>query len=183
MKAVITLCFPQSFHDSIQVDTAFSSSWKLLPLPEPLSSPKARHCSVCGRRCSRCRMLGAGSVFLEAKTKTKLSTASSQKKMMQDGPVCLADGHLDKRRRIIIFCSKMKIGGMGQKVRRPSLSASRTSLLFDLSQKGLHFGASKSAWQVIATHPPAAALAKEAWPSPWQRTGRQTASRPGSGPR
>lgn len=64
-------------------------------------------------------MLGAGSMFLAAKTKNKLLTASPRKKMMQDGPVCLADGHLDKRRRIIIFCSKMKIGGMGQKVQRP----------------------------------------------------------------
>lgn len=64
-------------------------------------------------------MLGAGSMFFAAKTKTKLFTASSPKKMMQDGPVCLADGHLDKRRRINIFCLQIKIGGMGQKVRRP----------------------------------------------------------------
>lgn len=39
--------------------------------------------------------------------------------MRQDGPMSLADGHLDKRWRIIIFCSQIKIEGMGQKVQGP----------------------------------------------------------------
>lgn len=40
---------------------------------------------LCGRRCcSCCRMLRAGSVFLAAKTKTKLFIASPPNKMMQE---------------------------------------------------------------------------------------------------
>lgn len=101
-------------------------------------------------------------MILEAKTKTKLFTASPQKKMMQDGPVLSgwASGQT-KEDNHLLFENENRGNGSKSAETPPFLSASRTSLLFDLSQKGLHFGASKSAWQVIATHPPAAALAKD----------------------
>lgn len=95
---------------------------EILPTAGTPSLPKALHCGV-ESTAPAAEWWGRVACFLQQRQRLNcllplLRARWCKKKMRQDGPMCLADGHLDTWRRIIIFCWTIKIRGTGQKIQR-----------------------------------------------------------------